>query len=124
MGPPRSYPSSRTTRPRSESPIAGDDEQVSTAPASTFEVPGRDVAEAREYPQDLQPRKVSVPVLKGLSLSIERGDMVALMGSSGSGKTTLVNLLGSLDQPTSRRYWLDGIEVSSLSEKERAPAPQ
>lgn len=64
--------------------------------------------------------KVSVPVLKGLSLSIERGDMVALMGSSGSGKTTLVNLLGSLDQPTSGRYWLDGIEVSSLSEKERA----
>ncbi|AGA31114.1 ABC transporter permease [Singulisphaera acidiphila] len=64
--------------------------------------------------------KVSVPVLKGLSLTIERGDMVALMGSSGSGKTTLVNLLGSLDQPTSGRYWLDGIEVSSLSEKERA----
>ncbi|WP_406694058.1 ABC transporter permease [Singulisphaera sp. Ch08] len=64
--------------------------------------------------------KVAVPVLKGLSLTIERGDMVALMGSSGSGKTTLVNLLGSLDQPTSGRYWLDGIEVSSLSEKERA----
>jgi macrolide transport system ATP-binding/permease protein len=64
--------------------------------------------------------KVSVPVLKGLSLTVERGDMIALMGSSGSGKTTLVNLLGSLDQPTSGRYWLDGVEVSLLSEKERA----
>lgn len=64
--------------------------------------------------------KVSVPVLKGLSLTVERGAMVALMGSSGSGKTTLVNLLGSLDQPTSGQYWLDGVEVSQLSEKDRA----
>jgi len=63
---------------------------------------------------------VQIPVLKGLSLTVERGDMVALMGSSGSGKTTLVNLLGSLDKPTSGRYWLDGIEVSLLSEQERA----
>ena len=46
--------------------------------------------------------------------------MVALMGASGSGKTTLVNLLGALDQPTSGRYWLDGEEVSALSDAERA----
>ena len=56
--------------------------------------------------------KVDVPVLKGVSLAVERGEMVALMGASGSGKTTLVNLLGALDRPTSGRYWLDGEEVS------------
>ena len=56
--------------------------------------------------------KVDVPVLKGVSLTVERGEMVALMGASGSGKTTLVNLLGALDRPTSGRYWLDGEEVS------------
>jgi macrolide transport system ATP-binding/permease protein len=64
--------------------------------------------------------KVGVPVLKGVSLEVRRGEMVALMGASGSGKTTLINVLGALDRPTSGRYWLDGAEVSRLSEKERA----
>jgi macrolide transport system ATP-binding/permease protein len=64
--------------------------------------------------------KVEIPVLKGISLAIRRGEMVALMGASGSGKTTLVNLLGALDQPTGGRYWLDGEEVSALGDGERA----
>jgi len=64
--------------------------------------------------------KVPVPVLRGVSLAVARGEFVALMGASGSGKTTLINLLGSLDRPTSGRYWLDGEEVSGLSEEERA----
>ena len=64
--------------------------------------------------------RVGIPVLKGISLSLRRGEFVALMGASGSGKTTLVNLLGALDQPTSGRYWLDGEEVSALSDAERA----
>src|SRR5437016_1155457 len=63
---------------------------------------------------------VEIPVLQGISLTIRRGEMVALMGASGSGKTTLVNLLGALDQPSSGRYWLDGEEVSALSAVERA----
>lgn len=63
---------------------------------------------------------MDVPVLKGVSLSIERGDLVALTGPSGSGKTTLMNTLGCLDRPTSGSYWLDGEETARLSNDGRA----
>ncbi|MGA2702416.1 MAG: ABC transporter ATP-binding protein [Isosphaeraceae bacterium] len=64
--------------------------------------------------------EVDVPVLKGVSLEISDGEMVALMGASGSGKTTLMNLLGCLDRPTSGEYWLSGEEVSELTPQQRA----
>src|SRR5271166_2382131 len=64
--------------------------------------------------------EIDVPVLKGVSLEIRQGEMVALMGASGSGKTTLMNLLGCLDRPTAGRYWLDGEEISELSPQQRA----
>ena len=64
--------------------------------------------------------EMKVPVLKGVSLDILRGELVALMGASGSGKSTLMNILGCLDHATSGSYWLDGHEIEELTADERA----
>ncbi len=61
-----------------------------------------------------------VKVLKGIDLTVKRGDYVALMGPSGSGKSTLMNLLGCLDTPTAGSYLLNGTDVSSLSDDQLA----
>ncbi len=63
---------------------------------------------------------MSLPVLKGVSLKVERGEFVALMGASGSGKSTLMNILGCLDHPTSGQYLLDGQDISRLTSDGRA----
>ncbi len=63
---------------------------------------------------------LDIPVLRGLSLRIDRGELITLVGASGSGKTTLMNILGCLDHPTSGEYWLEDREISDCSADERA----
>jgi putative ABC transport system ATP-binding protein len=64
--------------------------------------------------------EIKVHALREVSLEIERGDLVAIMGSSGSGKSTLMNIIGCLDAPTAGRYLLDGIDVRSFDEDDLA----
>ena len=64
--------------------------------------------------------EIDVPVLKGITLSIDKGEYVALMGASGSGKSTLMNILGCLDRQTTGDYLLDGEEVGRASGDRRA----
>ena len=64
--------------------------------------------------------KVEVYALNGVSLSIEEGEMVSIIGASGSGKSTLLNVIGCLDRPTSGRYLLDGADVGRLNDNKLA----
>jgi putative ABC transport system ATP-binding protein len=64
--------------------------------------------------------KVEVPALKDINLKVEKGEMVALVGASGSGKSTLMNIMGFLDQPTSGKYLLEGVDVSELNDNKLA----
>jgi len=64
--------------------------------------------------------KVEVPALRGVTLGVQEGEMVALIGASGSGKSTLMNIIGFLDKPTEGRYTLEGIDVSELNDNKLA----
>jgi putative ABC transport system ATP-binding protein len=78
------------------------------------------VLEARSLAKTYDTGGAKVFGLRGVDLSIERGEFVAIMGPSGCGKSTLLNLLAGLDRPTSGEVWLDGERIDKLSETELA----
>jgi putative ABC transport system ATP-binding protein len=79
-----------------------------------------DVIRIEDLTRVYQMGEVEVRALDGISLSIQPGEFVAVMGPSGSGKSTFMNIVGCLDRPTAGRYFLDGVDVSKLDRDERA----
>jgi putative ABC transport system ATP-binding protein len=64
--------------------------------------------------------KVPVDALRGVNLTVEKGDFLAILGPSGSGKSTLLNLIGALDKPTDGKLFIEGVDVSTLSDNQLA----
>ncbi len=89
----------------------------STHPVSPAKRP---VIELRRVVKTYYMGEVEVNALRGLSLVVERGDFVAVMGASGSGKSTLMNIIGCLDVPSRGSFWLDGVDVRTLDEESLA----
>ena len=82
-------------------------------------MPETPVLSCRKLRKEFRQGPVTLTVLEDLDFEVEAGERVAIVGASGSGKTTLLQLLGGLDDPTAGQVWIDGQEVSSLSEADR-----
>lgn len=78
------------------------------------------IIDCREIKKSYGSGETATIVLKGITFSVKEGEFVAIMGPSGSGKSTLMHILGALDTPTSGEYFLDGKDVSKLSDEELA----
>lgn len=78
------------------------------------------IIETRDLRKTYLMGKVEVPALKGVDITIQKGEFIAIMGSSGSGKSTLLNMIGMLDTPTSGKVIIEGVDVSEMDENERA----
>jgi putative ABC transport system ATP-binding protein len=79
-------------------------------------VPDRSLIEIRDLVKTYRMGAVQVHALRGVSLQVDEGELLSIMGPSGSGKSTMMNVLGCLDQPTSGEYYLGGVDVSALDD--------
>jgi ABC-type lipoprotein export system ATPase subunit len=77
------------------------------------------IVEAREVTKDYETGEVTVKALRGLDLAVEKGEMVAIMGPSGCGKTTLLNCLSGIDDITSGKIVIEGIDLSHMSDRDK-----
>ena len=77
------------------------------------------IAQAENVTKDYPVGQVMVPALRGVSLAIEPGEFVSIVGASGSGKSTLLHILGGLTPPTTGRVWIEGVEYGSISDAGR-----
>ena len=84
------------------------------------EAAARPIIKLEDIAKTYRTGEVEVQAVRGVSLDIQRGEFVAIMGASGSGKSTLMNTLGCLDKPTGGQYLLDGVSVGALSRKQLA----
>jgi putative ABC transport system ATP-binding protein len=92
---------------------------TTTLPVGQADVraPDHPVIELRNVVKTYAMGEVEVLALRGVSLRVERGDFVAIMGASGSGKSTMMNIIGCLDVPSRGQYWLDGVDVRRLDDR-------
>ncbi len=110
----RAGPDQQDRQDRQDRQAPGGERPTTTSgPARRRRVP---VIQVHDVTKTYDLGQIKVHALRNISLHIERGDFVAIMGSSGSGKSTLMNILGCLDIPTSGRYAIDGTDVSLMDE--------
>jgi putative ABC transport system ATP-binding protein len=110
----------RARVPRSQPLVRRAPSGVEPAPGEGTRGERHPVIDVRKVTKIFALGQIRVRALREVSLRIERGDLVAIMGSSGSGKSTLMNILGCLDVPTSGRYLIDGVDVRQMDEDDLA----
>ncbi|MDP4267468.1 MAG: ABC transporter ATP-binding protein [Bacteroidota bacterium] len=81
---------------------------------------GRTIIQVKDLKKDFHVGEVTVHALRGINMTIEEGEFVAIMGTSGSGKSTMLNILGCLDKPTSGQYILDNVSMADMNRNQLA----